>query len=96
MAVCLALTMVRSVAVPAWLGGAVTTVAASAYYVYIANPAVVYLFNSRAGLAGGHPILCIVSSFGAGVLLHRVAAELLARMRRRRVDAPAGARGLST
>jgi hypothetical protein len=76
MAVCLAIMFIRRLTVPAWLGRAIFKVTASTFYIYLASPFVRRLFGGRAGLEGEYAILCVCATFGAGLLLHTLAAWL--------------------
>jgi hypothetical protein len=75
MAVCLAVMIIPRLTVPAWLGKAIFKMAASTFYIYIANPFVVRLFIGESWLGGGYPILCTFASVGAGLLLHTLVAR---------------------
>jgi hypothetical protein len=68
------LLFLRRPAVPASLGIAVRKLAASSLYIYLASPAIAYLFW-RSG--GDHPLLFLCATFGSGLLLDTVARRFL-------------------
>lgn len=74
-AVCVAVTFIPRLTVPAWLGRAIYKVAASTFYIYLAHPLVVRLVP-RTALAGARAILYMGATLGAGLLLHSLAARL--------------------
>lgn len=94
MAVCLAIMFIPRMSVPPWLGAATFKVAASAFYIYLVTPVVMYVFVSEAGLKGQHPFLFLFTNFAAGLVLHSVVIRTLAwRSGNRRPPAMVDARG---
>jgi acyl-CoA synthetase (AMP-forming)/AMP-acid ligase II len=88
MAACLALLFIPRLTVPAWLGRAIFKVTAATFYIYVASPFVTRLVGGRAGPGGEWAILYVLATFGAGLLLHTLAARL-PRQWGRRSGAPA-------